>query len=121
MVLERRRTDQPRLPVRVPVVTEPVGTAEAPGFGETEDLSAGGMRLRLANPTAPGAVVRVSVRPHPSLAWGVVGRVVWAQPLADSTGWGLGIVFAEDLTDRVVLEIVNPEVPSPGAGSSRIW
>ncbi|HSB72792.1 MAG TPA: PilZ domain-containing protein [Candidatus Methylomirabilis sp.] len=120
MAPERRRTDQPRLQVRVPVVMQPVGSAEGPGFGETEDLSAGGMRLRLAKPTAPGAVVRVSLRPHQSLAWGVVGRVVWTKPHADSTGWALGIVFEEDLTDRVVLEIFNPEVPSPDAGSPQI-
>ncbi len=109
--LNSRRVGQTRLPIRVPVDTEPIGLFEGPGSGEAQNLSRGGMLLRVDRGVTPGVPVRVTLRlsQHPPLT--LAGSVVWSQPHPDLPGWALGIRFTEDLPGEMVAEIADAEYP----------
>ena len=113
----RRRPGQARFPVRVPAVTEPVGTAVGPDVGEAQDLSAGGIAIRLAKAMVAGAPVRVTLRLHRRSPLALVGTIVWVQPHPDFPGWALGIRFSEELPGEMVAEIADEEHPPWGAPS----
>lgn len=109
--LERRRSGQPRFPIRVPAVTEPLGSAGGPGWGEAQDLSAGGILLRLEQALRPGAAARVTLRLRHRPPLALVGTVAWVQPHPDLPGWALGIRLGEELPGEMVAEIADAEYP----------
>lgn len=111
MSLNRRRTDQVRFPVRVPVVTEPVGAADSPEAGEAQDLSPGGVGLRLVQALMSGAAVRVTLRLHRRPPLTLEGTVAWVRPHPDLPGWALGMKFREELSGEMVVEIADEEHP----------
>jgi hypothetical protein len=109
--LDRRRTGQVRLPVRLPAVTESIGLPGGPGRGEAQNLSSGGVLLRLEGGLIPGAPVRVtlSLSQRPPLT--LDGTVAWAEPHPDFAGWALGVRFGEELPGETVAEIADAEYP----------
>lgn len=111
MPSNRRRAGHARFPVRAPAVTEPVGTAGGPDVGEAQDLSAGGVAVRLAKAMKPGSPVRVTLRLHRRSSLTLVGTVVWVRPHPDLPGWALGIRFGEELAGEMVAEIADEEHP----------
>jgi hypothetical protein len=117
MRLNRRRAGQARLPLRVPVVAEPVERPEGPETGEAQDLSAGGVALRLARALAPGASVRVTLRLRRRPPISLKGTVAWVRPHPDFPGWSLGIRFGEELPGEMVAEIADEEHPPWAAPS----
>ena len=114
---DRRRPKQPRLHVRLPVVTQPVEIIDDAVTGEAEDLSARGVRLRQQKAAAPGSTVLVILRLRRCLAVCMLGTVVWAQPHRDSAGWHLGIMFAGEMGEKAVTEIAKPDEPWRGLSS----
>ncbi len=100
-----------RFPVRAPAVAEPLGAAAGPYLGEVQNLSQGGMGLRLVQALVAGTAVRVTLqlRQRPPLT--LTGRVVWAQPQPDVSGWALGIRFGEELPGDMVVDIADEEFP----------
>jgi hypothetical protein len=108
---ERRRIGQTRLPVRVPAVTEAIGLPGGPARGNTENLSSGGMLLRLGRTLVPGAPVRVTLRLSRRPPLCVTGAVVWVESHPDVWGWVQGIRFSEELSAEMVAEIADAEYP----------
>ena len=111
MLPNKRRAHRPRLPVRVPVVTEQMEAATDPGPGETENLSQGGLALRHGMPLAPGAQVRVTLRLRSRSPLILTGTVAWTHPHPDLPGWAMGVRFSEDLSEEMVVEIADEEHP----------
>ena len=112
----RRRPGVVRIPVRVPAVAEAVDSARPPDIGEAQDLSAGGMAVRLAKAMVPGTAVRVTLRLRRRAPLTLTGQVMWVQPHPDSPGWLLGVRFGEELPGEMVAEIADKEYPpwAPG-------
>jgi len=111
ILLERRRPGQARLPIRVPAVTEAIGSSREAGHGEAQNLSAGGLLLRLENALTPGALVRVTLRLRHRPPLVLTGTVAWAKPHVEFSGWATGIVFGEELPGEMVGEIADAEYP----------
>jgi hypothetical protein len=109
--LERRRIGQTRLPVRVPAVTEAIGLPGGPARGNAENLSPGGMLLRLERTLVPGAPVRVTLRLSRRPPLSVTGAVAWVESHPDVEGWIQGIRFSEELPAEMVVEIADAEYP----------
>lgn len=109
MPIDRRCEAHARLPLRVPAVAEPAGTAADPALGEAQNLSQGGVALRLKN--ALGAPVRVTLRLRPGLLLTLAGTVVWIRPDPDLPGWALGIRFSEELPGEMVAGIASETHP----------
>lgn len=109
--LNRRRASYPRFPVRVPAVTEPVGIAGPPELGEVENLSRGGLLLKLAQARIPGTLMGVTLRLRHRPLLTLTGTVVWVQPHPDGPGWALGIQFDEELPGELVADIADEEHP----------
>jgi len=109
--IERRRTGQTRLPIHVPVETNPLETPSRSSQGISQDLSAGGMMVRLDQKLLPGASVRVtlSLSQRPSLT--LTGTVAWVQSHPDFPGWALGIRFSQELPGEMAAEIADAEYP----------
>ncbi len=103
---ERRREGHPRVAVRVPTRTEPVGSVFAAFQGESENVSPGGLCLRQENSLAPGTLVRVTLRLRRHLALTVLGTVIWAHPLLGQQSWEIGIAFREHLPPPFIAEAV---------------
>jgi len=112
--IERRRTGQTRLPVHVPVKTDPLEFPGRSGRGITQNLSVGGVMVRLEQTLLPGAPVRVtlSLSRHPPLT--LTGTVAWVRPHPDFPGWALAIRFSEELPGEMVAEIADAEYPPWG-------
>lgn len=109
--LNRRRIGQTRLPIRVPAVTEPIGSPGASGRGEAQDLSSGGLLVRLERALVPGAPVRVTLRLSHQPPLTLTGTVAWVQSQPEVAGWALGIRFGEELPGEMVAEIADAEYP----------
>lgn len=116
MPVRRSPARQTRHPVRVPVESEPLGGGGKAQEGESEDLSQGGISLRLPSAVAPGSLVRVTLRLHRRPRLTVTGKVVWVRPHADLRGWAVGIRLDESLPEEMVVEIADEEYP-PWKGS----
>jgi hypothetical protein len=118
MPANRRRPGQPRLPLRIPAVTERVDTPGDPEVGEAQNLSPSGVALRLETTLAPGAAVRVTLRLSRRPPLTLAGTVLWVRPHPDLPGWALGIRFDAELPGELVAEIGDEEHPpwvvSPG-------
>jgi PilZ domain len=114
----RRRPGQVRVPVRVPALTETVDSPGPPDVGEAQDLSAGGIALRLAKAVVLGAAVRVTLRLRRRAPLSLAGKVVWVRPHPDLPGWMLGIQFGDELSGEMVAEIADEEHP-PWAPAAR--
>ena len=112
--IERRRTGQTRLPIHVPVETDPLEIPSRSSQGIIQDLSAGGMMVRLEQTLVRGAPVRVTLRlsQHPPVT--LIGTVAWIRPHPDFPGWALGIRFSEELPGEMVAEIADAEYPPWG-------
>jgi PilZ domain-containing protein len=118
MPLERRRPSHIRFPVRVPaLMIEGAKPWGHPTPGETRNISRGGARLRVEEPTIPsnpvGLTLRLVYRPPLTLT----GTVVWSAGQPDPPGWDLGIQFTEEINQRQVAEIAD-EGFKAGAGPS---
>jgi signal transduction histidine kinase len=107
--LDRRLAGRPRFPVQVIALTEAGDTRSDPERGEAQDLSRGGMLLRLEKTIAPRTQVRITMlfTRRPPLT--VEGMVVWVQPHPILPGWALGIRFSEELPGEMVAEIASEE------------
>jgi PilZ domain len=110
----RRRKGHPRFPVRVPAATERSDSGETPKLGEAQDLSRGGMLLRLDHAMVPGSPVRVTLHLSHRFPLTFVGKVVWSQRHPDLPGWAIGIEFGEVVSGEMVAEIADEEQPSWG-------
>ncbi len=110
-LLERRRPGQARLPIRVPALTEAIGSSREAGKGEAQNLSAGGLLLRLETALTPGALVRVTLRLRHRPPLVLTGTVAWAKPHVEFSGWATGIVLGEELPGEMVGEIADAEYP----------
>jgi hypothetical protein len=112
--LERRRVGQARLPIRVPALTEAISSTRGVGQGEAQNLSAGGLLLRLGHPLRPGDPIQVTLRLSRCPPLVLTGTVAWAQPHSEFSGWALGIMFGEELPGEMVGEIADAEYPPWG-------
>jgi hypothetical protein len=101
----------PRLPLRVPVMSEPLDETGVPLQGESQNLSQGGILLRLPRGVTPRAPVRVTLQLQARGPLVLTGRVVWIRPHPDLPGWAVGVEFAEELSDHVFLAIIDEEDP----------
>jgi len=110
----RRRTGQARLPIRVPAVTEPIGLPSQATGGEAQNLSPGGVQVRLERALAPGAPVRVTLRFSQRPPLTLIGTVAWVQPHSETAGWALGIQLGDELPGEIVAEIADAEYPPWG-------
>jgi len=115
--IERRRAGQTRLPLRVPVQTDPLEIPSRSGAGMAQDLSAGGMMVRLGHALARGAPVRVTLRLSQRPPVTLTGAVAWTRPHPDFPGWALGIQFSQELPGEMVAEIADAEYPPWGRTS----
>ena len=112
--LDRRRPGHPRLPVRIPAVIESIGSPGPAKPGEAQNLSPGGLLLRVGqgfsafNRRDP---VRVTLRPSHRPPLTLTGTVAWVQADPDVPGWALGVQFGEELPAAVVAEIADAEYP----------
>jgi hypothetical protein len=117
----RRRAGHARLPIRVPAVTEPIGLPGEARGGEAQDLSPGGVQVRLERALAPGAPVRVTLRFSQRPPLTLIGTVAWVQPQPEAGGWALGIRLGDELPGEIVAEIADAEYPpwepSPHGGA----
>jgi c-di-GMP-binding flagellar brake protein YcgR len=68
-----------RLPLDLAVTCQPKVPAGAPVQGRTEDMSRGGLLLRLAQDVPPGTVIELTLHPAGG-AVTVEGEVVWVDP-----------------------------------------
>ena len=104
--------------MEVPAAVLAVEPAASPEIGFAQDLSRGGVLLRLGSAKAPGIPIRVTLtfRHRPQLV--LAGKVVWSQPHPDFPGWALGIQFEEELHEEMVIEIAEEQFP-PWATESR--
>ncbi len=108
---DRRRIGQTRLPIRVPAVTETFGLPGGPAQGKAENLSSGGVLLRLERALVPGAPVRVTLRLSQRPPLHVTGTVAWSEPHPDLGGWASGIRFSDELPGEMAAEIADAEYP----------
>lgn len=111
MSLNRWPAKAPRFPLRVPAVTEPVETAGSPGLGEAQNLSRGGVLLRLKQAMVPGAPVRETLRLRCRQPLTLTRTIAWARPHPDFPGWALGIRFTEEPPGELIAEIADEEHP----------
>ena len=109
--LERRRFGQGRLPIRIPVLAEAIGSTGEVGQGEAVNLSAGGLLVWLDHPLRPGDPIRVTLRLSQRPPIVLTGTVTWAEPRSESSGWALGITLGEELHGELVAEIADAEYP----------
>ena len=112
--IERRRTGQTRLPIHVPVETDPFEIPSRSSPGITQDLSAGGIMVRLEHALVRGAPVRVTLRLSQRPPVTLTGTVAWIRPHPDFPGWALGIRFNEELPGEMAAEIADAEYPPWG-------
>ena len=115
--LDRRRAGQPRLPVRVPLVIEPIGSLGAGKSGEAQNLSSGGILVRVERAFSPRDQVRVTLRPSNRPPLTLTGTVAWVQPDPDVPGWALGVKFSDELPTEIVAEIADAEYPPWGSSA----
>ncbi len=118
---ERRRSGQARFPIRVPALTEPIQRLGGSTRGEAEDLSSGGVLLRLEQDLVPGDPVRVTLclTKQPPLT--MAGTVAWAHPHPIFAGWALGVRFNEELPWEMVGDIADAEHPPWLTPRANIW
>jgi hypothetical protein len=81
--------------------------------GESQNLSQGGILLRLPSSVAPGVPVRVKLQLQVRGPLVLRGRVIWRRPHPDLPGWAVGVQFAEALAEHLFLAIIDEELP-PG-------
>jgi hypothetical protein len=80
-----------RLPLRVPVAHEPLAGAAGPSLGESQNLSQGGILLRLPRGVAAGAPLRLTLQLTHRAPLVLTGRAVWSRPHPDLPGWAVGV------------------------------
>ncbi len=100
-----------RLPLRVQVANEPLAGEADPALGESQNLSQGGILLRLPRAVAPRVPVRITMQLTHRDPLVLTGRVAWTRPHPDLPGWAVGIQFAEALPEPVFLAIIDEEPP----------
>lgn len=110
----RRRPGHARLPIRVPAVTEPIGLPSEARGGEAQNLSPGGVLVRLERALSLGAPVRVTLRFSQRPPVTLIGTVAWVQPHPEVAGWALGIRLGDELPGEIVAEIADAEYPPWG-------
>jgi hypothetical protein len=103
----------PRLPLRVPVTGNPLDGRGGPLVGESQNLSQGGILLRLPSSVAPGVPIRMTLQLQMRGPLVLTGRVIWRRPHPDLPGWAVGVKFAEALAEHLFLAIIDEEQP-PG-------
>ncbi len=122
MAQERRQGShlrlQARLPLRLPVIVELRDSpAEVPIVGVTENLSRGGVLLRVARAAHPGTALQVTLYIRRSTSLALTGTVVWTAPDPDPPGWKLGVQFGEELPVAIVAQIAEDAFPPGGVRS----
>ena len=111
-VVGRRQVQKyPRLPLRVPVTSKPLDRRGAPLVGESQNLSQGGIQLRLPCRVAPGTRIRVTLEVQGQAPLALAGRVIWSHPHPALPGWAVGVQFAEPLAEHRFLALLNAEQP----------
>ena len=107
----RRRTDDPRHRVRLPVSIEPAANAGLPQIGQTVNLSKGGLSLKLDGVLDPGSPVRITLRPHRAVLT-VAGRVAWVDRAFTAGPGSAGIAFKDALAADLVTDLGSEERPT---------
>ena len=105
----RRRADDPRHPVQLPVSLEPVANAGLPQPGQTVNLSQGGLSIQLDGVLDPGAPVRVTLRLRDRDALTVVGRVAWVDRAFTAGHGSAGIAFKDALDRDLVVDLASKQ------------
>jgi hypothetical protein len=105
----RRRTDDPRYPVRVPATIKEALGIGPPVRGQAADLSRGGLSVRLQSALAPGTPVCVTLHLHGRSALTCMGRVAWVDRPIPSDEWAAGVTFFAELNGDLVTEIAAEE------------
>ena len=90
-------------------MTEAISSTRGVGQGEAQNLSAGGLLLRLEHPLRPGDPIQVTLRLSRCPPLVLTGTVAWAQPHSEFSGWALGIMFGEELPGEIVGEIADAD------------
>jgi hypothetical protein len=103
----RRRTDDPRHPVRVPATLENSLGADPPRLGWITDLSRSGLALRLFEAPAPGTRVRVTIRLPGRSAFACQGWVAWVKQRSSAGPWLVGVAFHDELNEDLVAHIAS--------------
>ena len=110
---ERRRTDHARAPFRVTASVSLAGSAGAAPVALTENLSGGGLRLRLFERSSPGTEVAVSLHLFDRPALKRAGRIAWVKRDTVPPGaWLVGIEFHEELAPALLNQIVAEGHPA---------
>ncbi len=108
----RQAQKYPRLPLHVPVTSKPLDRRGAPLVGESQNLSQGGIQLRLPRGVVPGTLIRVTLDLQGQAPLALTGRVIWSRPHPDLPGWTVGVQFAEPLAEHHFLALMDEERPS---------
>jgi c-di-GMP-binding flagellar brake protein YcgR len=111
MGVERRRAGHIRFPVRVPAIVQTAEGEAGRLRGETENLSQGGVLLRLPERRPPGAPVAIVLALRRRAPLAVRGTVVFAGSDPGLHGAAVGVRFDGELDRDTVADIAGEEFP----------
>jgi hypothetical protein len=106
---ERRRPDDPRVPLHVPFVAESPAIPDQRGTGTCLDLSQKGAGIRLGNSLRLGSAIRVTLQVCAVPLLRLEGRVAWVQKGSDASTWVMGVEFDGELPGELIAEIAGAE------------
>jgi hypothetical protein len=111
---ERRRPNDPRVPLRVPFVAESPALPDQRGTGTCLDLSQKGAGIRLGKSLGSGSAIRVTLQVCAVPLLKLEGRVAWVQKGSEPSTWVMGVEFDGELPGELITEIAGTE---PAASS----
>jgi c-di-GMP-binding flagellar brake protein YcgR len=90
-----------RIPHQIKVMCGTAGNGAAPVEGVTQDISRGGVRLRLDRLLDVGIRLHVALRnPQYDMCVDLTGTVVWAETLPEGAGYEAGVRFSDLTTEQ---------------------
>ncbi len=107
---DRRRGDHPRLPFKVPVTVQPVASSKSAPLALAENLSGGGVGLRLFEPSEPNREVTVMLHLFNRPALLRAGRIAWIKRDGIPAGaWLAGVAFHNELAPSIVSRLATED------------
>ncbi len=110
--------------MRVPTLVESLLSTGTLSAGFLTDLSRGGLRLQVREPTHSGSRICVTLRLGHRDALSLGGTVRWERLSRREASWEAGIQFSQmlpvDLLAAIVAEETGSGLHSPG-GTPRTW
>jgi hypothetical protein len=106
---ERRRSNDPRVSLRVPFIAESPAIPDQRGTGTCTDLSQRGAGIRLGKSLSSGSAIQVTLQVCAVPLLKLEGRVAWVQKGSDASTWVMGIEFDGELPGELIAEIAEAE------------